>query len=483
MALKGYKLSIKPLKIITEEQIEEIHNATIMVLKNTGIKTDNKKALKLFKRNDCVVDTRNNTVKISESLIEECLKRIPKTFSIKARDSECDLYIDERTLYFCPLAGQNYIDIEIGEQRQATRKEYKDSVRILDALESVHFIPWYTPYFGFDGVSPVMSMLEGLAIRIENSTKVTGTGYSNDSEIFAIKMAKELDIDLFSFMSIAPPLTWYKNAPEAAYRYIDANFPICIGATGIYGATYPATIAGASVIGNAETMAGIILTQLIKPGAKVLALDFSFPVNMRTGAPSFGNIASSLHLAVFNQLWKYRYRVPVVNAPCYTNSKIPDVQCGYEKTTSALISALSGASIIFLHGGIYGELTYNPLQSILDDDIANTIGRFVEGVNISNETLAVELINDVGPLPGSYLGEEHTRKWWKFEQYFPKAADYLTHPEWLKSGKKIALDYAKERMVKILESQCLKTFTDDSMDKINSVLEEARAYYKSKGLL
>jgi len=484
MLVKGYKINIEPFKILKEEQIEEIHKATITVLKETGIKTDNKMALKLFEKNDCMVDYERNTAKIPESLIEDCLKKVPNSFLVRARESDNDLVIDENTLYFCPLPGQDIVDIETGDRRSATREEYELGVKILDALETVHIIPWYTPYFGFRGISPVMAMLEGLALRIKNSTKVTGEGYSNDSEIYSIKMAKEIGMDLMSFMSVAPPLTWYKNAPDAALRFINADFPLIAGqATGIYGATYPCTVAGASVIGNAETMAGVVLSQLLKPGSKNIVLDFSFPVNMRSGAPFFGNIASSLHSAIFTQLWKYRYKVPVAIAPCYTNSKVSDFQTGYEKSIPAFTAAVSGANLIFLHGGIYGELTYNPIQSVLDNDIAGMIGRFIEGVTINKETLAAELINEIGPLPGSYLGEMHTRTWWKFEQYVPKAADCLTPPEWLKKGKKVALDYAKDKMKKILESHEVKPLSEEKKEKLEHLLIEARNFFKSKGIL
>ena len=204
---------------------------------------------------------------------------------------------------------------------------------------------------------------------------------------------------------------------------------------------------------------------------------------MRTGLLFFGNIASSLHLACFNQMWKYYYKVPVINAPCYSNSKISDIQCGYEKTIGALNAALSGANIILMHGAIYGELTYSPIQSIIDDDIANMIGKLIESIDVNKETLAVDLIHKVGSSPSSYLAEEHTSKWWKDNQFIPKAADSLSPTKWLESGKKTALDYAKDRMHKLLENYKKRPLLDDQKERGNLIRQKAIKYYKQKGLL
>ena len=114
--------------------------------------------------------------------------------------------------------------------------------------------------------------------------------------------------------------------------------------------------------------------------------------------------------------------------------------------------------------------------------MAGYIGRFLEGVNVNEDTLAIDLINQVGPIPGFYLDKAHTREWWKKEQYLPHASDILTYPEWLAGGKKTALDYAKERTQELLSSweSKLPPGKEEELDKI---LEDCRQYYKKKGLI
>ena len=149
----------------------------------------------------------------------------------------------------------------------------------------------------------------------------------------------------------------------------------------------------------------------------------------------------------------------------------------------AVTAALSGANIVQLSGCIYGELTLHPLQVILDDDIANMIGRFVEGVVVNDETLATDLINEVGPIPGMYLDKAHTRKWWKGEQFVPRAADRLGIPEWMAKGKKSALDYAKERMEEILATHKPDPLTPKQEEDISRILEECWDYYRKRDML
>ena len=480
--MRGFTRKFEPLEILTEEQVESIHRGTLDILWQTGIRIEHERALKLLEKNGCKVDFERKRVHFPQGLVEESLREVPSSFRVKARDPKNDIIVGGNTVYFEASQGMQTVDLHTWEPRTATRKENYDGVTILDALPNHHWIPWYTPYFGFKGVSPCMSMPESIATRLRNSSKVIGSAYSNDSEVFAIEMAKAVGIDLITFCCASPPLTYCEDAIEAAYRWVEAGFPIMAGAGGVMGGTYPATIAGATVIGNAEAIAGIVLFQLIRPGIRVMVYDFTFPQNMKTGSPAFGAIGVSLHQVAFNQIWR-KYGIPTKIDIGYSNSKKIDFQNGYERAILALNAALSGGSLLQLHGCLSGELTWHPLVAILDDDIAGMIGRFIEGIEVNNETLALDLIEEVGPIPGFYLNKEHTRKWWKKEQFVPKVADRLTYPEWIKTGKKDCLEYAKERMEEILSTHKVLPLTATQEEDVERILEEARKYYREKGLM
>jgi trimethylamine--corrinoid protein Co-methyltransferase len=225
------------------------------------------------------------------------------------------------------------------------------------------------------------------------------------------------------------------------------------------------------------------MVQLVRPRTPILSNAFVFPQNMRTGAPGFGRIGISLFNVMYNQMWRGKYNIPTMfGSSGMGNSKFIDYQLGYEKSIATVLTAVSGASIINYVGGLTGELSHHPVLSILDNDVAGMIGRFLEGVEVTNETLAIDLIEKVGPIPGFFLSEAHTREWWQKEQFVPQASDQLTYPEWIAVGKKSALDYAKERVEEILKTY-EHTLAADKEAELDRILEDARAYYKEKGLI
>jgi len=481
--LKGFTRIFKPLEILNEEQIEAIHAGTLDVLRRTGIRFESEKALKLFEKNSCKVDYSNNRVRFPEGLVEDCLRKCPSSFHVKARDSINDMIWGGNTTYFQALSGTKSIDLDTWEPKTPTRKEYYDAITILDALDNIHIVPWYTPWFGFKNIPSVMAMPEGLAARLRNSSKFICANYSMGCEVFNIEMAKAVGAELRTSMAAAPPLTFYSDAVESAYRVIEAGFILLLVSGSVYGGTSPSTIVGSLITGNAEIMAGIVLAQLIKPGTRVIVQDFSFPQNMRSGSPAFGDIGISLHQAAFNQIWR-KYEIPRDGGVSYPSSKKIDYQAAYEKTIISFIGALSGTNTIWIQGSLYGELAFHPVQAIIDDDLVGMIGRFLEGIEVSEETMALDLINEVGPVPGHYLNKAHTRKWWEKEQFVPKVGDRLTPPEWLKTGKKDCIDYAKKRYDEILSTHKVNPpLTDSQENDIEEILKKAREYYRKKGLI
>ena len=144
---------------------------------------------------------------------------------------------------------------------------------------------------------------------------------------------------------------------------------------------------------------------------------------------------------------------------------------------------MSGAHLIPMHGALSSELSAHPIEAILDDDIAGMVGCFLDGIDVSDETLALNLIDEVGPIPGMYLDKPHTIKWWRSMEYEPKAADRLTYPEWMNSGKKSCLDYAKERMNEILATHKPPPLSPKQEQAIEGILKEARQYYKDKEMI
>ena len=483
MFKKGFKRIFKPLKLLSEEDVNAIHAVTLDILRNTGIKFVSKWALNFLKKHDCIVNDEDQIVKFPEGLVEECIRKTPSSFRFKARAEKDDVIFCKDVVYFQEAPGMHILDLETFKPRPPTKQEYIDYVKVLDYLPNCHLTSPY-PYFGYEEVPAIMLMPELMALKFKYSSMLGLSPYQSDAEIFIIQMAQTVSTEICGVISQAPPLTWFDNAIMQARRCIEAGFPVgpCSGTT--FGATGPVTLAGTVAKTNAELISMLVLVQLLKPGHRTLMLLFEVPQNMRTGAPAFGQIGSTMANALYNQMWRW-YNIPLeACSPGFINAKTPDFQSGYEKAINGIISAVSGANIVQFHGCIMGELSAHPVQAVMDDDIAGMIGRFIEGVDVNEETLALDLIHEVGQSPGHYLGKPHTAKWWKLEQFIPKVADRTaTYDDWLKKGKKSSIDLAKEKTKEIIQTHNPIPLNDKQEEDIQRILEDARQYYKKRGML
>lgn len=481
--LRGFKRNFKPLDILAEERVKAIYRGTLDVLRETGIRVEHERALRLFADQGCEVDLEERRVRIPGWLVEDCLRTCPSSFDVKARDRKNDLRIGGDVLYFENSIGMRTVGLGTWDPRPATASERGDGVSVLDALDSVHLLTAYTPYSEIEGSDPCVTVLESLASRIRKSAKCQAASHSNGSEMFAIRMAKAAETDLLGTVVVSSPLTYHEAAAEAVFTFVEAGFPITVGSGAVMGGTGPVSIAGATVMTNAELIGGVVLAQLIRPGAGVLVSDSVYPMNMRSGQPAFGAVGAALHNAMFNQVWR-AYGIPTCSwIAGITSSKTIDFQCAHERAMTALLCALSGSHVVSLHGGIYAEMTWHPLQAILDDDIAGWIGRCLEGVEVTDATMALKLIAEVGPIPGQYLGKEHTRTSWKKEQFVPTCADRTSYAEWMDKGKKDAVALAEERLQEILSTHIGTPLPAAQSETIDAILEEARRHCVERDMM
>jgi len=481
--LKGFARKFPPLNILTEEQAAAIHKAVLDVLRETGVRFESERALKDLEKHGCQVDYDEKRVRFPEYLVEEAIRRTPSSHRVSARDLKNDIIFGGDTVYFRNFPGMQTVDLDTWEPRDATMQEYNDLITVFDALPNMHAIGPY-PYYGYQGVPPVMRLLEGIAIKIRNSTKVLINGNASDADQFHIRMVKVAGGEAVLSAYGSAPLTWYDDQLRATYRALETGWPMYLLQGTALGATGPATVAGTVVVNLAELMSLLVLVQLLRPGTRVHIASDTYPQNMRSGAPGFGRIGCSLVKAVENQMAR-RYGIPRRDSSGGpVNSKKSDFQTGYEKSLNALVSALTGSNLISMHSALYGEMAAHPIQAILDDDVAGMIGRFIEGVTVNDETIALELIEKVGPIPGNYLNTAHTREWWHREQFIPRAADDLTYPEWMQSGKRDCLDYARGVMDEILATHRVSIpLTPSQEAEIGKILKEAREYYRERGMI
>ena len=476
MGLKGHVVK-NPMNVLTDEEVKRIHYGALEVLERTGVVFNHKKALEILDDAGCSVDHKKELVRFPSYLAEESLRKCPRRVLLKGRTPEYDVVIGDPYLHFSSCPAMDMLDLETNDRKTPTAQDYANVVKTLDYLDEVHIVN--VPYLHLKGVLGLVLYPEILHIELTNTQKGIILAGLHGNEVWCIKMAQATGQSLLAYLECAPPLTWGEDQVDSTLHFIEAGFPVLPGTGLATGGTSPVTLAGALVQQLAEIMAITVLIQIVKPGAGIVAKSRIEPMDMRTGEIAEGGVEKVIADAAWNQIWRW-YGIPRFHTIVTTDSKVPDYQCGMEKALHYLLSALTGSNLITGVGSVYDELTSSPVVAIMDNELIRRVHRIIDGVEVNEESLAVDLINEVGPIPGHFLNREHTRRLFQSELLRPELADRFSYGEWKKAGKKTNFDYAKEKYEHIMATHEPKPLPEDQKKAIDEILEEARAFYKEK---
>jgi len=306
---------------------------------------------------------------------------------------------------------------------------------------------------------------------------------ANFSARWNIEIAKAAGVELLGSSSCEPPLTFTPDNCDAIMRYAEVGWGMIMNSGAQCGATAPATLAGTVLLMNAEFLAFLVLQQVVKPGVGFIYGSESMPLDMRNGYLALGMEGYMLAAAAVG-MTRF-YNIPGLTFNSQTGGKMPsDQQVGYEKGMAALVCAQSGASYIIGAGGIDDETGFSAVQLIIDDEIQGMIGRFLQGIIVNEDTLAADIIQKVGPLPGNYLREAHTKQWWKQEQFLPNLSYRLSYEEWVRDGSKDVADRARDKARDILNTHQVPQLPEDVDSEISRILlaaEKEKLSSKKKG--
>ncbi|MHB1407058.1 MAG: trimethylamine methyltransferase family protein [Desulfitobacteriaceae bacterium] len=417
---------MKPLvEMLSEQEVQEIHRASLEVLENVGVEFHGARALELFKSKGARV--QGNTVYLSPRLVEERLALAPARFLLEARDSARSVWIGENTVC-APPAGVVYIQDAKEGRRPANQGDYLNLVRIIHQ----------SSIFGTNGgglvipEAPSFSEVEKYAWMV-----FAGHWYSDKPQMgFALgEENSRVVLDMADIVfegrpgchtiaTVNPdsPLVFSEKMVEGLFAFAEAGQPAIVAPCSMAMATSPVTLAGTLVVNNAEVLAGIVLAQLINSGTPVVYGNTSAISDMQTMAIALGAPELSLLVAATAQLARF-YKVPSRTGGALTDAKTPDIQAGTESMLSMFTSLVSQASIVMHAGGILDSfLTLSYEKLIIDEDVNGMASRFLRGIKIDEESLALEVIKEKGS--GShFLDTEHTMKHFKQEFWRPQLSD------------------------------------------------------------
>jgi len=465
-------------KPLTHEQIEKIHKATLQVLENTGVEINHREALELLAKNGARVDFNSKKAYLTAELIERCVDSAPSDVVLYGREDKHNLDLSGERVYMgTGGTALNVLDLE-GKRRRSQLKDLQDIARLVDALENIHF--YVCPVFPNELAKEVVDVNRFYSSILNTSKHIMGGVYTVDGVRKVVELSAELaggleQLQKKPFISIITcimsPLKFDATYTELMFEAARNSIPLATPSAPLAGATGPATLAGTLVQANAEALAGIVLVQLAKPGNPVLYSAVPTTIDMRNMAFCFGSVEMGIMNAASAQLSHY-YKLPVYNTAGVSDSKIPDAQAGYEKAATALMAGLAGSNFIHDAAGLLeGAMTASYAQYVIDNEIIGMAMRSVRGIEVTDDTLAVDAINNVGPA-GNYLSDAHTIKYMKSECFFNSVADRQSYPLWSEAGSTDACQRATQIAGELIATHKPLGVSDKLDTKIRAMIPE-----------
>jgi len=447
------------LKVLSDEQIYDIHQAALEVLWNTGVLVKAPVARHLLRQAGAWVDDETMLCRIPGYIVEEALRQAPSSFTIYARNPTHNVHVSTRSLHYEPMIGRLHCyDPATRTTHRTTLEDVGHLVKLADALPNYHLLH----------SGAIMPQIEGVPIRathvcgylesVRNSSKVIKA--TSRERILAedcLRMVaviaggeEELRRRPFTFTTDNPvaPLHHDRDQTEGVLEFARYGLPIDVTSEPQAGATAPVTLAGLLVQQTADVISGITIIQLAHPGNPVWYGTCGSVMDMRVGRIAIGAIEMGLINVASAQIAHF-YDIPCRGTASATDSKLLDIQAGYEKATVLTMAALGGVNKIFYPGTMEGALTISKESLVIDDEIIGALYRVLEGIDVNEATLAVDVIDRVGP-GGHFLGQRHTMQFLEREHFMPSLGDRQTREKWEEAGSKGVLERACEKVDHIL---------------------------------
>ena len=444
------------LSVLSGDQIEQIHQATLEVLERTGVKLTHPRALELLDGAGARVE--GDRVHIPSWLVEDAIRKAPSRVVLGNRSGERKVFLEGDKVWFGPsLDCIDYLDPETDVRRRFVSDDCRITSTIADALPNY---TWVMTIGMADDVPP------DIADRVIAKQVFT---YTEKPLVFCCKDASSVR-DIYEMALLitggedqfqqAPtcvhysepisPLLYYDPAVEKILFCADNGIPLINYPAPQAGSTAPATFAGEVVQGSAESLSGLVLTQLANPGTPFIYGAFATVMDMRTTVFSYAAPEMSLMVAALAQMAQH-YQLPFFGTAGCSDAKFPDAQAAAEATFSCLASAMVGANLVHDSGWLDHGSVASPAYMVLVNEILHMVDRLVPGMPVNEETLALDVIDHVGP-GGHYLEEEHTYSHFK-DVWYSDLFDRTVLDEWRAQGERHFAERLREKTREVMDHQ------------------------------
>ena len=459
----NYQVNMTPtFEVLTEKEIEAIYFSALSVLSETGVRVYNKEGYELLGDHGANIEdvTEDSAlVKLPPEMVDIALSTLPRKVVVYGADREHKMELYKDQIYFGAGSDTPFtIDPYTSERRRATYNDVKNFARLAQALPNLDFhmslgIVQDTAVGTYDRWQ-YLAMLEGTTKPI-NITAVDLDGLRDQLEMAYIRVGgKEewLKTPIFSlYIEPVSPLSHSVEVIDKLLFSADHRIPFVYTPCPLAGATSPATLAGTAVQALTESLLGIVLSQLRKPGAPLIIGGLMSAMDMRTAVYSYGSPEMALLSAAYTQITKW-LGVPMYETAGCSDAKMYDEQAAMEATMNIATAALVGGNMIHDVGYLEQGLTSSPEMMVAADEIIDMVKRILKGIPVTEDSKALHVIEEVGP-GGHFMAHDHTFERFKTGIWSPKLVDRQNFEEWEASGSKTHRQRVHEKVVEILDRE------------------------------
>ena len=448
------------LRVLTDAQVAQIHEAALTALEEIGLADAPQSGIDTMVGVGAVLG-EDGRVRFPRAVVSDALAKAARGITLFARDPRLDLHLSGGRVHFGTAgAAVHIVDAETNTYRECTAQDLHDAARLTQALDNVHF--FQRPMVCRDIKDNLHMDFNTIYGAVAGTAKHVGVSFSDPShvgpsmELIHMVARGEDAWRARPFISnsncfVVPPMKFAEESCITMEACIRAGMPMLLLSAGQAGATAPAPIALAIVQAMAECLAGVVYANAIRPGAPCIFGTWPFVSDLRTGAMSGGSAEQALLTAGCAQMHQL-YNLPGGAAAGISDSKLPDMQAGWEQGITNVLAGLSGLNMIYEAVGMHASLLGFCMESlILGDDILGQALRCVRGIDVTEDSTSIDAMKAVclgGP--GHYLGSDQTLALMQTEYIYPAVANRMSPKEWAEAGKPQLLDRAIARKNEIM---------------------------------
>jgi trimethylamine--corrinoid protein Co-methyltransferase len=471
-----------PLDLVSRDELESIHLSALEVLKEIGIDFLHDEARAMLKQAGADVDPASRRVRFDPALVEAHIGLAPKEFTLHARNLARNLMIGGRNVAFGSVASAPNSYDRAGGRRPGNKRDFQNFIRLGQSLDSIHFWGGY-PVEPID-IHASVRHLDALFDMLTLSDKpIHAYSLGRERNLDAIEMVKiargvddetlEREPSLFTVINSSSPLRLDTPMLEGVIQMARRNQVVVLTPFTLAGAMAPVTLAGALAQQHAEALAGLVMTQVARPGAPFVYGGFTSNVDMKSGAPAFGTPEYMKTAIVGGQLAR-RLALPYRSSNANAANSL-DAQAAYESVFS-LWGAIMGGVNLLMHGAgwMEGGLQASFEKMALDADLLAMVAEFLKPLRVDKAELALEAIREVGP-GGHFFGAEHTQTRYRTAFFPPMISDWRNYESWREAGSPTAFDAAERIVAERLRDFVAPPLEADRLEALGAFVARRKA--------